>query len=235
MFESTTTQPRHRWLRLPAMLVLTLILIGLLWIGGASLLVHLAARGKTYSDVNAVPHRRAAVVLGCARVLYGGWHNSFFDNRIEAAVKLFRAGKVDYVIVSGDNHVRGYDEPQDMKDALVQAGVPAERIYCDYAGFRTFDSIVRAREVFGQSAIIVVSQKFHNERAIFIAQNRGMDAIGFNAPEVDAYYSFDTRVRELFARANMLLDLFVVRRQPRFLGARIALPPITAQNAKLAH
>jgi len=111
-----------------------------------------------------------------------------------------------------------------MKDSLVQAGVPAARIYCDYAGFRTLDSIVRAREIFGQTEITVISQEFHNERAIFIARYRGVDAIGFNAPEVDAYDSFKTKCRELIARANMLLDLFVFGRAPRFLGDKVTIP-----------
>jgi SanA protein len=192
------------------------------WIVAASLLVERAARGRTWSDPSAIPARRVGLVLGCARLL-GDCRNPFFDRRIGAAARLFHARKVEYLIVSGDNHVRGYDEPKDMKDALVQAGVPAARIYCDYAGFRTLDSIVRAREIFGQTAITVVSQEFHNRRAIFIARYRGVDAIGFNAPDVDAYDSFKIKCRELIARANMLVDLFVLRREPRFLGEKVSL------------
>jgi SanA protein len=201
-----------------------LVALGAVWIVGASLIVEKAARGRTWSDPAAIPARRVGLVLGCSRVLGGGQRNSFFDTRIAAAARLFHAGKVEYLVVSGDNHVRGYDEPQDMKDALVQAGVPPQRVYCDYAGFRTLDSIVRVREIFGQTAITVVSQEFHNQRAIFIASQRGVDAIGFNAPEVDAYYSFKTKCRELVARADMLVDLFVLRRAPKFLGEKVRLP-----------
>jgi SanA protein len=197
---------------------------GLLWIVGASLLVARAARGRTYYDPAAIPARRVGLVLGCSRFLSGGRRNAFFDNRIQAAAQLIRARKVAYLVVSGDNHSTGYDEPKDMKDSLVQAGVPAERIYCDYAGFRTLDSVVRVREIFGQTAITVISQEFHNQRAIFIAGHRGVDAIGFNAREVDAYNSFLTKCRELIARANTLLDLFVVRREPRFLGGKVTIP-----------
>jgi SanA protein len=197
---------------------------GMIWTVAASLLVVNAARGRTYSDATVIPARRVGLLLGCSRVLGDGRRNMFFDNRISAAAKLYRARKVEYLVVSGDNHIRGYDEPQDMKDSLVQAGVPAERIYCDYAGFRTLDSVVRVREIFGQTAIIVISQEFHNQRAIFIAQHRGVDAIGYNAPEVDAYDSFKTKCREAMARANMLLDLFVFRRAPRFLGEKVAIP-----------
>jgi SanA protein len=201
-----------------------LIAFALLWVAGASLLVNVAARGRTYSDPAAIPARRVGLVLGCSRFLPGGWRNQFFDNRIEAAARLVRAGKVRYLVVSGDNHVRGYDEPQDMKDSLIQAGVPAERIYCDYAGFRTLDSIVRVRDIFGQTEITVISQEFHNRRAIFIARQRGVDAIAFNAAEVDAYDSFKTKCRELVARANMLLDLFLFRRGPKFLGEKVSIP-----------
>jgi SanA protein len=218
------TPPRN----IPARVVINtcavLATAGLLWVGAASLLVANAARGRTYSDPALTPARHVGLVLGCVRTLSGGWRNPFFDNRIQAAARLFHAGKVEYLVVSGDNHVRGYDEPQDMKDSLIEAGVPAERIYCDYAGFRTLDSIVRVREVFGQTAITVISQEFHNQRAIYIARHRGVDAIGFNAADVDTYDSFETKCREAMARANMLLDIFVFRRAPRFLGKRVEIP-----------
>jgi SanA protein len=201
-----------------------LAVLGLIWVTAASFLVFAAARGKTYSDAAAIPARRVGLVLGCSRLLPDGRRNSFFDNRIQAASELMHAGKVDYLVVSGDNHARGYDEPRDMKDSLVAAGVAPERIYCDYAGFRTLDSIVRVREIFGQTSITIISQEFHNQRAIFIARHRGVDAIAFNAPEVDAYNSFKTKCREVVARANMLLDIFVFRREPRFLGAKISIP-----------
>jgi len=155
----------------------------------ANLAVANGARGRTYSDVSAIPARRVGLVLGCSRFLWGGIHNSFFDNRIDAAARLMRAGKVKYLVVSGDNHIKGYDEPSDMKSALVEAGVPGDRVFCDYAGLRTLDSVVGVREIFGQMAIIVVSQEFHNQRAIFIGRHRGVDILGFNAAEVDAYDS----------------------------------------------
>lgn len=198
--------------------------IGAVWIAAASLIVVQAAHGHTYSNAVDIPPRHVGLVLGCSRFLPDGRRNGFFDYRIQAAAQLIRAGKVGYLVVSGDNHVRGYDEPQDMKDSLVMAGVPAARIYCDYAGFRTLDSIVRVREIFGQTAITVISQGFHNQRAIFIARQRGIDAIGFDAAEVDAYDSFKTKCRESIARANMFADLYVFRRQPKFLGPKVTIP-----------
>ncbi len=221
MFESLSTR---RILKAAAVLVV----LAFAWMTGASVLIEKATRGRTFSDPATVPARRVGLVLGCSRVLPGGRRNAFFDNRIRAAAQLFRAQKVEYLVVSGDNHVRGYDEPKDMKDSLVLAGVPAERVYCDYAGFRTLDSVVRLREIFGQTKVTIISQEFHSQRAIFIAQHRGIDAVGFNAPEVDAYNSFRTKCREKVARANMLLDLFVFHRTPRFLGDKVRIPAPTS-------
>ena len=201
-----------------------LAMLGCVWAASAHTIIVNAAKGRTYSDVAAIPARRVAVVMGCSRVLPDGRRNMFFANRIQAAAQLFQAHKAEYLIVSGDNHSRDYDEPQDMKDALIAAGVPASRIACDYAGFRTLDSIVRAREVFGQSQFVVVSQAFHNERAIFIAQHSGIDVIGFNAPEVDAYNGFKTKCREVVSRSYVMLDLFVFHTRPKFLGEKILLP-----------
>ena len=203
--------------------VVVVVALAAIWIGGASVIVSRGAEGRTFSDVAEIPARNVGLVLGCSRVLPDGRLNMFFENRILAATQLFQAGKVRYLVVSGDHHTVDYDEPRDMKESLVKAGLPAERIYCDYAGFRTLDSVVRVREIFDQSRVTIISQKFHNERAIYIAEHRGIDAIGFNAPEVDAYNSFKTKCRELLARANMLMDLFVVRRQPKFLGVKIEI------------
>jgi len=187
---------------------------------GAGLLIRLGAKGRTYSDAAAIPQREVGLLLGCAQVLADGRQNLFFAYRIEAAAQLFKAQKIKSIIVSGDNHAVGYDEPTDMKNALIAAGVPAERIYCDYAGFRTLDSVVRAQAIFGQTNITVISQRFHNQRAIYIARHRGMDAIGFNAREVNVRNSIRTTLREQFARVKTILDIALGVR-PKFLG-----PPV---------
>jgi len=199
----------------------------LLAICGVSLIVgrvmiSSAAKDKTYSEVDLIPYRRVGLVLGCPRQV-SGVPNQFFKNRIDAAAELFQHHKIDYLIVSGDNHVQGYDEPTDMKNALLDKGVPVDRIYLDYAGFRTLDSVVRAKEIFGQTSITVISQRFHNQRAIFLASHRGIDAIGFNAKEVDARYSFKTRCREQFAKVKAVLDIYVFRKQPHFLGQKVVI------------
>ena len=108
--------------------------------------VYWASAGRVFDKAPDVPHCRAAVVLGCQRVMSNGHRNLYFTRRIAAAAELYKAGKVDCLIVSGDNHIKEYDEASDMKDSIAEAGVPADRVVCDYAGFRTLDSVVRAKK-----------------------------------------------------------------------------------------
>jgi SanA protein len=180
-----------------------------------------ASRKRTYADVLKLPFRRVGLVLGCPMKVYGGWPNPFFENRIVAAAEVYRHRKVEYLIASGDNHVQGYYEPTDMKNALVARGVPADRIYLDYAGFRTLDSVVRAKEVFGQ--VTIISQNFHNRRAIFLALHHGIDAIGLHASDVAPCYVFKTLLREQFAEVKAALAIFALRAQPHFLGQKIVV------------
>jgi SanA protein len=204
--------------------------LGLVAIIGAGVLINRAARSRTYSDVQSIPHRPVGLILGCSKIMPDGGLNQFFRYRVAAAAELYHAGKVDFLLVSGDNHIHSYDEAKDMKNSLAELGVPRAKIYCDYAGFRTLDSVVRARDVFGQTRITVISQEFHNRRAIFIAHHRGVDAIGFNAPEVDAYDSFKTRCREQLARVATVLDIFVLRRQPKFFGPKVPIGPVAQKE-----
>lgn len=193
--------------------------------------VQRAAAGRCFVDAAAVPHHRAAVVLGTGRVLRGGRLNAFFTTRVRAAATLFKAGRVDYLIVSGDNGHQGYDEPSDLKRDLIAAGVPPDRIYCDYAGFRTLDSVVRAKAVFGQDAFVIVSQRFHNERAVFLARAHGIDAVAFNAADVSGRNGLRARAREVLARAAAVLDVYVLRRGPKFLGPPVKLGVDPAPDA----
>ena len=174
-------------------------------------------------EIGSVPVQRAAVVLGCVKTLPNGLDNLYYARRISAAAELYKAGKVRCLIVSGDNHAKGYDEPSDMKDSLVAAGVPAEHIVCDYAGFRTLDSVVRAKEVFGLDSFLVVSQRDYVRRAVFLARGFGADAYGYAAPDVNGRYSIKTTIREQFAKLKAVLDV-VIRRKPKFLGKKEVLP-----------
>ena len=175
---------------------------------------------RTYENVQDVPHRHAAVLLGTRPTMESGRPNKYFVYRIDACVALYKAKKVDRIIVSGDNGRKEYNEPEAMQQALMERGVPASVIFLDYAGFRTLDSVVRAKEIFGQDSYVIVSQKFHNARAIFIAQKKGIDAIGFNARDAKIRYGFKTQVREVFARCKVFLD-WMFGKQPHFLGESI--------------
>ncbi|MBK1830321.1 YdcF family protein [Verrucomicrobiaceae bacterium R5-34] len=176
-----------------------------------------AGKGILYDDVADVPHRQAGLVFGCSEKL-GSRDNLYFKYRIEAAAELWHAGKVDFLIVSGDNREKYYNEPVAMRKALVEAGVPFKKIVCDYAGLRTLDSVVRAKKVFGLNEVIFVSQKFQNERAAYIAKANGMDVLGYNAQDVEGYAARKTEDREVLARVKMWLDVNITDEQPRHLG-----------------
>lgn len=180
-------------------------------------LVILNARGKTFDDVNQVPPHRVGMVLGTTPKLTSGAANPYFYYRVRATAKLFLNEKIEYILVSGDNGTRGYNEPIEFKKALMVLGVPSEKIVLDYAGFRTLDSVVRAKAVFGQNSLIIISQKFHNERAIYLAEHNGVKATGFNAKTLNKKYGWKVLVREYFARVKVFWDI-VFDVQPKFLG-----------------
>ena len=126
--------------------------------------------------------------------------------------------------MSGDNRKKEYNEPRAMRDALIKKGISEDHIILDYAGFRTFDSMIRAEKVFGQDSFIVISQPFHNERAVFIARKSGIEAYGFNARDVDVAAGFKTKLREVGARVKMILDIYVLHTEPKFLGDPVIIP-----------
>ncbi len=183
-------------------------------------IIEKTASGKHYNLVVDVPHNRVGLLLGTAKHLQSGRLNWYYKYRIEATAELWEAKKIDLVLVSGDNSRSDYDEPSAMKDDLITKGIPADKIILDYAGFRTLDSVVRSKEIFGQDSITIISQKFHNERAIFIARKKGINAIGFNAKDVNIRYGLKVQLREKFARVKMFLDL-IFATKPKFLGEKI--------------
>jgi SanA protein len=189
----------------------------------AGILINKSAKDRTYSDAQAIPYRHVGLLLGCARFFPSGALNPFYKNRIDAAVALQRAGKIDDLLVSGESLPSGYNEAADMKADLVHAGIPAEIIYYDPNGFRTLDSVVRAREVFGQTEITIISQESHNRRAIFIARHSGIDAIGFNAAEAGIRYISWDRCREKFAGVSAMLDIYLWKTRPRVLGPKVLI------------
>ncbi len=180
------------------------------------------AESKLFSTAKDCPEANVALVLGTSKTNAKGNDNLYFNFRIQAAVELYKAGKVKYILVSGDNHMKGYDEPTDMKNALINAGIPKSKIYLDYAGFRTLDSMQRALKVFGQKKVIVVSQKFHNERAIYLGEHFGMTVYGFNAKDVHKMGGFKTKVRERFARMKVFWDV-IFGVNSKFLGEPVKI------------
>lgn len=179
-----------------------------------------------YSEADSIPQENVALVLGCSRYLGGGYENPYFKYRINAAKELYDAKKVKAFVVSGDNGRKEYNEAQDMKDALMEVGVPDSIIYLDYAGFRTLDSVVRMKEIFGQNSFIIVSQEFHNERAVYIAQHKGLTTYGYNAKDVSLNrISFRTKIREKLARVKVFIDI-LTNKKPRFLGEPVEIKNI---------
>lgn len=206
-----------------------------IWLGTAGITCCLAAivvcnqviekktTGKVFNPSDSIPYNRTGLVLGTTPKLKDGRPNLYFDYRMDAAAALYQTGKIKYLIVSGDNHRNDYNEPEEMKKALLARGVPRKALYLDYAGLRTLDSVLRAKEIFGQDSLTVISQRFHNERAIFLADAYGIHAVGYNAKDVNLSTGFKTQLRELLARVKVFIDLFTSK-QPKYLGEKIPIP-----------
>ncbi len=208
---------RKLWWRLfVAGVVTCLLMVGLMLLSDH--ICRSAASGKIFRAVETIPTNDVALVLGTSKKTSRGNPNLHFTQRIEAAAALFKSGKVLHLLVSGDNSVKDYDEPSDMRDALVASGVPKEAITCDYAGFRTLDSIVRAKSVFGLTNFTIVTEEFHCPRSVWIARRHGLDVVAFAAPDLSARWSARVKMREALARVWCAVDLYVVNRQPKFSG-----------------
>lgn len=214
---------KNKWFK--RIFVTLLIGVGLLIavVAACNIWVLSSCSGRLYSDVEAVPHTRVAVMLGTNPKTKTGKMNYFYKHRIDAAVKLYQNGKIDRILISGDNSHKTYSEPDAMKDDLVAAGVPDSVIYLDYAGFSTYDSMVRAKEVFGLSEFMVVSQDFHNRRAVYIARQNGIDAIGFNVRNtLFRKWRIKMELREILARVKAVGEV-VMNKKPHFLGEPIEI------------
>lgn len=174
-----------------------------------------------YQDISKIPSKKAALLLGTSKYVSKGHKNYFYTYRIAATVALYKAGKIKAVVVSGDNGSKYYNEPTTMQKDLIKAGIPKKYITLDYAGFRTLDSVVRAKAIFGLDDYIIVSQKFHLQRALYIAHSKGDKAIGFVAKDYEGTAA-DHRMkfREHLARAMAFVDLYIIHKEPRFYGKR---------------
>lgn len=202
--------------------LIVLLVLPVLVVLLSHLTIELGSGGKTFNQIKDIPKNKVGLVLGTASRLVEGGVNPYYAYRIEATIALFKAGKIDFVLVSGDNGSIYYNEPNTIKKDLIKGGIPEERIFLDYAGFRTLDSVVRAKEIFGLEEVTIISQEFHNERAIYLAGHKGLKAIGFNARDISGNEAIKVHMREYFARVKVFIDL-LLNTQPRFYGEKIEI------------
>lgn len=188
------------------------------------------ASGKTYDNVEEIPHNKVGLLLATSPITPGGAHNYYYENRIKAADELFKAGKIDFIIASGGDYTRsqknGSDEPAAIRDSLIARGIPDERIILDYEGLRTLNSIAKAKQVYDLDSLTLISQKYHNERAIYIANRYGIQAVGYNAkPSPIRRNRIKNSLREFLARPKMFLDILTGKR-PDIRQNTITIPSV---------
>ncbi|CDL85859.1 outer membrane permeability protein SanA [Xenorhabdus cabanillasii] len=175
-----------------------------------------------FDDLRQLPEREVGMVLGTSKYYKTGAYNQYYFYRIQGAVNAYNSGKVKYLLLSGDNAQHSYNEPNTMRKDLIKAGVPASKIVMDFAGFRTLDSIVRTRKVFDTNDFTTITQRFHCERALFIAMHMGIEAQCYAVSSPKNMITI--RIREVFARLGALADLYILKREPRFLGPLTPIP-----------
>lgn len=197
----------------------TLIFIFIIGILAVDLWVTLLAKDRVFRSIKEVPSRPIGLVLGTSKYI-GRTLNSYYTYRLQAAEKLYKSGKINHLLLSGDNAHRSYNEPWTMKKDMLQAGIDERDIFLDYAGFRTLDSIIRAQKVFEIEKFVIVTQAFHCERALFIAHFYNIDAICLAVPSPDGVANMKIRIREVLARVKAVLDIYILNKQPKFLGPK---------------
>lgn len=175
-------------------------------------MVNHAAKDRLFDKFEDVPYRKVGLVLGTSPIsTWNGHRNYYFDHRIKAAAELYNAGKIDWLVVSGGdyrNTENGYDEPVAMRDSLIKQGVDSIRIVLDYDGTRTLNSVAKMLDVYRQDSIIIISQEYHNERALYQAKHLGIDAIGYNAKTPGRRTSWwRNRGCEVLARVKLFIDI----------------------------
>ncbi|MBC7409107.1 MAG: YdcF family protein [Arcicella sp.] len=176
----------------------------------ANIWIVFSTENKNFYRLKDMPSNDVGLVLGTSKAVHGGKENMFFKYRMEAAARLYKEGKVKFLILSGNHDSVFYNEPNDMKKALMSLGVPENVMTLDFAGFRTYDSIIRCKEVFNQHKFTIISQPTHNARALFLANQLGIDAVAFAAQDVPSGYK--TYLREYLARPKAILDVYLLDR-----------------------
>jgi len=218
--------PLARFLKNLLLSVTALLLLGLAIMLGANALVLYVGLSRVEPDLTRLPEGATGLVLGTApRMAGGAGPNPFFEARMDAAAQLFKSGNVKHLLLSGDNRRADYNEPVAMREALRQRGLPDAALTLDYAGFRTLDSVVRAKKVFQlEKNVVVITDDFHLPRALFLAHQTGLHAVGFPATPVPWKRSYRTRFRECFSRVRACLDIYLWKTPPHFLGDPVPIP-----------
>jgi len=189
-----------------------LLLLVLAFIVACNGWVIYSTQGFIFRQVDSLPAREVGLVLGTSKRVVGGKENLFFRHRMEAAATLYHQKKVRYLILSGDNSSQYYNEPSDMKAALIKRGVPEDAMMLDYAGHNTFASVLRVKRLFNQDSITIISQSFHTARALFISRHYQIPAIAFAAADVPVDYGYRTMLREYLARPKALMDIYLLNK-----------------------
>lgn len=195
----------------PVILGMLIVVILNIWVVGTTY-------DKVYTDISVVPINKVGLVLGTSNKLISGDTNKYFYQRIQVAVELYHANKIEHILVSGDNRSQYYNEPLMMKKALESEGIPPERIHMDFAGLRTLDSIIRGKLIFGQGGFTIITQPFHSYRALFIAEKHGIKAVAMVSADTEFGRGLKSKFREIFARTVAVWDLLVLNKMPRHLG-----------------
>lgn len=197
--------------------------LGLAAIFACNVWVVASTGDAVFDSVDRIGSNTVGMVLGTSKKVAPNQPNLHFEHRLEAAAKLFHAGKVRHLLVSGDRDSEYYNEPRDMTKKLMQLGVPANAITADNAGYSTLDSVVRARRVFGLRRLTVITDDFHVARALFIADREGIDAVALSSEPVALRMSLKARSREWLARVKVVLDLYLLDTEPSLLGEPVEI------------
>jgi SanA protein len=215
-----------KWLLYSCCLVVIGIVITNIWVVSST-------KDKVFSNYNLLPVNSVALVFGTSSRLANGSPNPFFENRIKMAAALYKQKKVTHFILSGDNRTIYYNEPIEMKKALVKEGVPDSVITLDYAGLRTLDSIIRSKEIFGQDKITIITQPFHCYRALFISRFYDIDAVAVQAEDPTQDAALPVYLREYLARTKAIIDLYILRKSPHHMGGKEPLRGISKSDSGL--
>jgi len=181
--------------------------------------IYFATSGYIYKEISDAPSAEVALIPGAA-ILKDGSLSSIFRDRVDVAIQLYEAEKVSKILVSGDNSTDSHNEVNPVRLYLLSKGVPEEDIFLDHAGFDTYSTMYRARDIFEVSSVVITTQSFHLPRAVFIAQNLGVEAFGVNADI--GHILLRNYIREIFANEKAILDL-VLHRAPKYLGEKIPI------------